>query len=340
MLKQAIKKVMITGGLEVSAALSAMKVMREARGLGAIFTLHNVRPYAPGAINPNRHLEITPEFLDRAITRLKADGYRFVRLDEVPAILIRGDHSAPFAVFTLDDGYRDNRDHALPVFQRHGVPFTIFVCKGFSQRSHSMWWLTAEAMANGDQTIVFNGRKLKVGSRGQRSRAFRILSDSIGSGDETASVARLDEAARAAGIDPLTIPGDLVMDELELKAIAAHPLVTLGAHTVSHRAMGRLNATELARELDESAAYVEHLTGTRPTTFAYPYGDQRSVTTETARAVANAGLSVGVTTLPGTLKMANAGSPAALPRISINGLYQRARHVGALASGIPFRLMG
>jgi hypothetical protein len=46
-----------------------------------------------------------------------------------------------------------------------------------------------------------------------------------------------------------------------------------------------------------------------------------------------------VTTEPGTLSPRSFDAPMALPRISLTGLYQKPKYVGALASGIPFRLM-
>lgn len=342
MLKQLVKRAAITGGLELSAILSRAGLMGAARGLGAIFTLHHVRPYAPRHVAPNHHLEITPDFLEAAILRLKASGYRFVRLNEIPRLLSEADRSRPFAAFTLDDGYRDNRDFALPVFERHGVPFTIFVCKGFSERSHSLWWETADALANGthpfDIPSAGGDRRLPVGTDRERIAVFDAVCDLVAGHDEDEAIRSIDKAAIRAGFNPLSIPETQVMSADELKSLSRHPLVSLGAHTVSHRALARLDQGALGGEISQSADYVEEITGRRPDSFAYPYGDCRSVDARTVAAVAKAGLPLAVTTRPDTLCPKYAGSLLELPRISLNGFYQKARYVSALASGIPFRL--
>ncbi len=131
MLKQLVKRAAITGGLELSAILSRAGLMGAARGLGAIFTLHHVRPYAPRHVAPNRHLEITPDFLEAAILRLKASGYRFVRLNEIPRLLSDADRNRRLRPSRWMTAIATTGTFALPVFERHGVPFTIFVCKGF-----------------------------------------------------------------------------------------------------------------------------------------------------------------------------------------------------------------
>src|SRR5687768_17387083 len=118
MLRKAARRAAITGGLNVARIVSSTGLLRRARGRGAIFTLHHVRPKAPRAFDPNAHLEITPEFLDTAITRLKRDGYRFIALDALPAHLASSDPQ-PVAAFTLDDGYRNNLEYAAPVFSHH-----------------------------------------------------------------------------------------------------------------------------------------------------------------------------------------------------------------------------
>ena len=79
------KRLTISGGLEAAFLLRRAGAMKAARGRGAIFTLHHVRPHVPKIIAPNAHLEITPEFLDSAIRSLKAEGYRFVALTDIPA---------------------------------------------------------------------------------------------------------------------------------------------------------------------------------------------------------------------------------------------------------------
>lgn len=341
-LKQRVKRAVITGGLEVSFGLSRLGLCKAARGRGVVFTLHHVRPAEAQAFQPNGHLDVTPEFLDAAIAALTRDGYRFIRLEDVPAALRETAPAAPFAVFTLDDGFRDNAMHALPVFERHHVPFTIFICKGLSERSHTMWWETAAALIAKQKrlTLTLPAERIDIDCSTVRAKcaAFNAVMRAVFSGNETKSVAQLDAAAQAAGINPHALVAETVMDRDELQALARHPLVSYGAHTVSHRALEALTDTEILAELNDSADYVAGITGTRPVTFAYPYGDARSATPRTAGYAQWAGLRLAVTTRPGTLTNASLDTPQLLPRISLNGLYQKPRYVQALASGIPCRL--
>lgn len=342
--KQRLKRAVITAGLEASFLLSRLGLARGLKGRGVIFTLHHVRPDNADAFQPNRHLAITPAFLDAAIRALAARGYRFLRLEDVPAALAEPDGAAPFAVFTLDDGFRDNRDHALPVFERHGVPFTIFVCKGLSERSHSMWWETLAALIAARQRVALclpAGRiDIDCGTARAKTDAFEAVARCLMAGDEAKGVAQLDAVANAAGINPHALVSEAVMDREELTALARHPLVSYGAHTVSHRGLAELNNEDLLYEYNESADYVAQITGNRPVTFAYPYGDARSATVRTAGYADWAGFKLSVTTRPGTLTRAALESPQLLPRISLNGLYQKRRYVEALASGLPSKLAG
>lgn len=59
---------------------------------------------------------------------------RVVALGQAVSEISAGEVSEGVVV-TLDDGYRDNLVHALPVLRRHGVPATIFVTPGFCDQS-------------------------------------------------------------------------------------------------------------------------------------------------------------------------------------------------------------
>src|SRR5690349_8920017 len=83
-------------------------------GVGTIFMLHHVRPAQDGAFQPNRHLEITPDFLRATLEHVRALDVDIITLDEMHRRMRERDFARRFACFTFDDGYRDNRDFALP----------------------------------------------------------------------------------------------------------------------------------------------------------------------------------------------------------------------------------
>jgi peptidoglycan/xylan/chitin deacetylase (PgdA/CDA1 family) len=342
--RQGLKRAVITGGLEFAHLAGRVGLMASARGMGAIFTLHHVRPKQPQTFDPNAHLEITPEFLDAAIGHLREEGYQFVALADMPARLAIARPGERFAAFTLDDGYRNNAMHAQPVFTRHKVPFTVFVAPGFACKTHGIWWETLTELLRAVPHLEFDFGSgpvtMPLVTPFQKQAAFtrfaRFIQSDIA---ETAAIEKLDAAAKTHGIDPLMITERLVMREPELKSLVLNPLASIGAHTVSHRALSRLSDEDARREMDGSAERIAAITGRRPETLAYPYGDRAAVSPREHRLAKELGFRVAVTTEPGTLSAHSFDAPTALPRISLNGLYQKPKYVGALASGIPFKLV-
>ena len=96
------------------------------RGRGVILTFHRVRPFAPPTPGyaPNRLLEVEPDFFDAALALVRRLGFEFVSLAEARRRLVDG--GSRFAAVTFDDGYRDTRDFALPILEKHAAPATVF----------------------------------------------------------------------------------------------------------------------------------------------------------------------------------------------------------------------
>ena len=341
--KRFVKQQAIRAGLEGVSITKAGRFFPGAAGRGVIFTLHHVRPERSNAYDPNALLSVTPEFLDAAIRMCRDKGLTPVALEDLPALLAERRDERRFVSFTLDDGYRNNAEHAAPVFRRHGVAYTIFITKGFAERWRSMWWETAKALTRKKDEIAFDfgdgpERLIMRGHKG-KTAAFHRFARFIETVEEDEAVARLDAAAREAMIDPLAIVDQLVMTVEDMRELAKDPLARFGAHTLTHVNLKRVSPERLAEEMRGSAEAVSVYVDRRPTCFAYPYGFAAACGEREFMAAAAAGFAAAVTTQPGVLRPEDSARPTALHRVSLNGLYQKPRYVEALLSGVPFKLM-
>jgi len=129
-----LRNTVIRAGLEALYFSGAHYLLRPIfAGVGAIFMLHHVRPSQQGEFQPNYHLEVEPEFLRAMLAHLRSLDVDIVTMDEVHQRLSERDFERRFACFTLDDGYRDNRDYALPVMREFDAPLTVYVASDFAE---------------------------------------------------------------------------------------------------------------------------------------------------------------------------------------------------------------
>ena len=71
---------------------------------------------------------VSPPVFERQMALLREGGFRLVSLTEaVTRLAGPGPVPARSVVVTLDDGFRDNYEQALPALLRHGVPATVFL---------------------------------------------------------------------------------------------------------------------------------------------------------------------------------------------------------------------
>jgi len=309
---------------------------------GVIFTLHQVTPDEPEEFEPNRILKITPDFLEEVVLTMREADFDLISIDELPSRLVE-DSERPFACFTLDDGYRDNRDHAYPVFKRHGVPFTIYVATDFADGRADLWWLKLQQIIASSQGIalVMNGEAhdFALATVAEKESAFDEIYWWLRSLPEDFARATVAEISLAQGVDTANIGTELLMTWDEIRDLIKDPLVTIGAHTRSHLALAKLPESQARAEMIESVARIEKELGRPCRNFAYPYGCLSAAGPREFRIAREIGLKTAVTTQKGLIYKEHFDALTALPRLSLNGDFQDIRYVKALVSGVPFAMM-
>lgn len=341
-MKSLLKQAAIVGGLEAISRLRLDRLFPAAGGRGLIFTLHHVRPRSTAAFQPNNHLEVTPDYLAQVIEESLAAGLTPLSLEALPERLADSRDTRRYVCFTLDDGYRNNTEHAAPVFRRYAIPYTIFITPGFVDRTATLWWETASALLEGIERLDYDFghgvERVSCATVPDKIRAMRRICEAVNHGDQDRGIADLNRVARQAGIDPVAIVDRELMDESDLAALIHDPLASLGGHTLTHPILSRVTPDRLAAEIGQSLRIVSGYAGRAVTTFAYPYGTRCAAGAREFAAATAAGVQIGVTTRPGVITGESLKAPTAISRVSLNGLYQRRHYVRALISGIPFKL--
>jgi peptidoglycan/xylan/chitin deacetylase (PgdA/CDA1 family) len=334
-----LKKTVIRAGLETLYFSGAHALLQPfLGGVGAILTLHHVRPARPDAFQPNQLLEVTPRFLEKVVRKLRRARLDLISLDEMHRRLTERDFKRRFVCVTIDDGYRDTLQYAYPILKQNEIPFTVYIPTSFPDRLGELWWLALEAVVARNDRIVLlineRERGFECATLEEKQHVYDQLYGWVRSFKTEDGLRRVvrDLSVRYH-VDIAAFCEELCMTWEDLGKLAADPLVTIGAHTVNHVMLAKTPERQARAEMAMSRSVIEASLGVRPEHLSYPVGDRTSAGLREFRIAAELGFKTAVTTRPGVLFAEHAQHLMALPRISLNGEHQQSRYVGVLLSG-------
>lgn len=316
------------------------------QGIGHIFCFHHVCPGGglQTGFAPNSKLEVTPEFLEEIIVLVRKRGFETLSLAEATTRTKNPQpNKKPFAVFTLDDGYKDNQIYGQPVFDRLNCPFTVFVAPKIVDGSCELWWCALEQIIAQNESFkaqfgneVF---KLDTKSEAQKNTAWNILSAKMAALPEFEQRELIHELAKTYRLDLKQLCLSVAMNWDEIRKLNQDPLCTIGAHTMNHFAVKKLTPEQCKFELEESKRIIARELGEPVNFFAYPYGDEPAAGPRDFKIGTEAGYEASVTTRKGVIFDGHKNHLQALPRVMVSGRYQKLRYIDALISGAPTALL-
>lgn len=237
------------------------------RGQLSVFIFHRVLPH-PDPILPS---EVGAIEFDRTMKWVKA-WFNVLPLDEAACRLKASTLPSRAAAITFDDGYADNIAVALPILKQHGLPATFFIATGFLDGGR-MW---NDAVIESIRACPFP--LLDLGALGlgsyliatseQRRQTIGAIIQQI---KYLPAPQRADLTEKLSTAAHVRLPDKLMMTSAQVKAMRQAGM-QIGAHTVTHPILARVDAPNAMREIAGSKDFLEALLGERVSLFAYPNG--------------------------------------------------------------------
>ena len=268
--------------------VSALAARAPHRDLLLVLNYHrvgdaNATPWDPGVFSASaeqfdeqvgwvkRHLQ--PVGLDEGVEFVSANG--------------RARPGGTRVLFTFDDGYLDNFEIAFPILRSHGLQGVFFLASALVGSDQIPWWDVIAFVVKQARRRAFTlrypaERTIDVDKQGltEALRQVLLLYKEPEMTDSDRFLAELQESC--GGPHPGASGERLFLDWDQAGQMVAGGMA-IGAHTHTHRILGRLEADEQRFELSEGRRILRQRLGIAADTLAYPVGTRSSFTPATQR---------------------------------------------------------
>lgn len=239
---------------------------------------------------------------------------------ELVARIDRADRIDRAIAVTFDDGYADNLTTAAPIAAELDVPITVFVTVQPVRDGVPFWWDTLglamlEGATASDDITVAGTLSLSVRSRDDRTVAMHRLHSIMrhsSAGHRAALLRDVVASLPHRAVNEVGRP----MTVTELRQLAEHPGVSIGAHTMTHPLLAALDMDEQRSELSASREALGQMLGAPVPLMAYPFGKPGDLSATTQALARAAGYDAAFTTVPASVSADT--NPFAIPRLTMH----------------------
>lgn len=241
--------------------------------IGVVFMLHCIGPRNSHRLSCIDELRVSTEFLQKQVDQLRPT-HDFIQLDELEYRLRHPEnkYSKSFAVFTFDDGYRDNFEFGLPFFAKNGIPFSVFLTCDFinNNRPFNFPFLLERIIWHNEKIELPDGKCFDCSDRAKKDLAYRQLKIYVQSFQYEGFEKKFKSAFSSYLTDDMYEDNFLTWQQIH--EMQRSELCMFGSHTMTHCVLSKVPIDKLDYELGESKCYLEKMLNCSVDYISYPFG--------------------------------------------------------------------
>lgn len=237
---------------------------------------HRIAPLDPSRLDANEVLKVSPQTLETFIIKAKKRGYTFISPDE---ILTVSSKDKKILCITLDDGYKDNLDFALPIFLEYKIPFCIYVCTSFPENQHNMWWYALEDFLLSCSKFYIDNNQISNNTKSEKEQNFYLLKSYMTKNKSNNYISKDNQIhftindKNLFSYNPRSYD-DLALswDDIRILMQTSKGLCTIGNHTHSHLVFNATPKRYIIDDIQKAQQLLQTHLDFLPKHFCYPFG--------------------------------------------------------------------
>ena len=228
------------------------------------------------------NINIYPDYFEQQLRCIK-EHFQLLPYEE---LIWGADHGGVQLAITFDDVFNGFQDKVYPLLVKYEAPALLFLTAQYAAHPQEFWM-------NELARLLLDGRKYQseflfrhpsydyvfsTASYQERTELYHNLKFILSSLNRQEREQCMEQVRNWAGMQSEVQKEYLPLDIDYCREIRKDPLISFGAHTVSHGRLGELSYEEQREEIEESRIFLEYKLQREIQHFAYPFGSYNRMT--------------------------------------------------------------